>query len=1058
MAAPADGLAVHRTWIKRFLFLGGALFLAAVFQLITSSDPPEVPPPTVASAPPATILDTRPSLPRITLNPPQPAATPTKTTDVKPLETTRPMETSHPEDAPRVGDERLVMHTVGGDIVLAFYPEAAPQNVSLLLKLARVGAYDSTEFGRQSFDTFLELFNLYDRLTPFYDRHVRALSKFPLEKNKLHHLRGAIQMTHSFDKPDDGDGSFSILLNDRPDLDGQYTIAGFVESGMDVVQRLTQVPTTDKDEPAVRLTVIKAEVVPASLVPSMRLRGPQHLDQILEQKWPANTPERPELLAALGAQAPKLLQQKCAQCHNDRKAEGSLDLTTAAGVRRGGAHGRVVFAGNALGSPLYGRVADEDQAHKTVKVPEVTATEGDLLRLWIDRGAPWPGETVPIARAAEDTPIPAEDLAFWSFQPLKVTPPPTVRNNTWPKTPVDRFILAGLEAKQLAPNPQADRRTLARRLWFDLTGLPPNPTELEAFLADASPNAYDKLVDRLLASPRYGERWGRHWLDLARYADSGGYEDDNNRLTAYWYRDFVVRALNEDLPFDTFIRWQVAGDELAPANRWAVVATGFATAGPNQDFRPRIRDRYDELDDMVNTLSTAMLGMTVGCARCHDHKYDPISQADYYRLAAVFTDARREDRYLPTDNGVTLVEALRPLTDRAEVLRKRLREDRNDLRSMAERDQIRAQMMEKIMHWPRALALAGSETSPRAMFLDRGDDRRERDVVSPGFLTATTPGHPTWQADTWAKWAPPSDKSPRPAPRTALANWLTDADQGAGQLAARVIVNRLWQHHLGEGLVATPNDFGKRGAHPSNPQLLDWLAQDLIDNGWQLKRLHRLIVTSAVYQQDTSADPAKVQADPENRLFGRRRPQRLTSDALRDAILEVSGNLNEQMYGPSIKPPIPKDAILPTDKKHGIVWPADAVDGPVNWRRSLYIAWQRSNPMPFLQTFDSPDTSLGCAVRSRTTVPTQALLLMNDPIIRAQAQRFADRLTAIAGKDIREQVRQAFLVALARPPSQAEADKVVRFLEGGKDEAKARQALQDFCQVLFQMNEFMYVD
>jgi hypothetical protein len=772
---------------------------------------------------------------------------------------------------------------------------------------------------------------------------------------------------------------------------------------------------------------------------------------------------------------------------------------------RGGEHGPAAFAGNGPGSLLYKLVGGEEMSRMPPEGPPLSVADADALAAWIDVGAPYPPGTE--ATAAQKDPagtkgaVAAEDAAFWSWGPWRAAPP-AVKDAGWVRNPIDRFVLAALEARGLSPGGEADRRTLLRRLSFDLVGLPPEPEEVDAFLADGAPDAYEKVVDRLLASPHYGERWARHWLDLARYADSNGYENDENRPEAYTYRDFVIRAINDDLPFDAFLRWQVAGDELEPDNPLAVAATGFATAGPLQTFMMRKQDRYDELDDMVSTVGSALLGLTVGCARCHDHKFDPILQADYYRLQAVFATARKEVRYLadatdylrrraPVDRLQRELDALHasyrdrlrnekidalpiPEGDKA-LLRQPAREDpvqASLLRlhggkiDVTEDEILRVRSAEDGARWQqlraeidrlegqlppppqRGLALAGSGVG-RAFFLERGRHDRERDLVPPGFLTALSRGRPAWDDRTWAAWDPPRPGH-APLPRSALARWLTDLEGGAGRLAARVLVNRLWQHHFGEGLVRTPNDFGRQGDRPTHPDLLDFLARRLIDGGWRVKAVQRLIICSAAYRQDTRLDTAGVRADPDNRLFGRRRPQRLSAEALRDAVLAASGGLNRRMYGPGIKPPIPAEAIFPTAPKHGEVWPADAVDGPATWRRGIYVVTKRSNFVPFLHTFDAPDAAASCACRSTTTVPTQALILMNDPFVLRQAQRLAARVAARAGPDPVGQVRQAFLLTLSRPPARAEQERAVAFLR--------RQPLADLCQVLLQTNEFLYID
>jgi mono/diheme cytochrome c family protein len=851
----------------------------------------------------------------------------------------------------------------------------------------------------------------------------------------------------------------------------------------------------------------------------------------------AKTTAKPAVLRppfdTLGARATTLLFVRCAGCHGSGSVRGGLDLSTRDGLLEGGDHGPAIVPGKPRISLLYRLITQQEKPAMPPGSKHLTEAEVALIADWIEVAAPYPptqeaeqpssAATFPMPAVTaigphieESTTVTAADTTFWSFQPLRSVTPPSVRDGTWARNPVDHFMLAAWESRGIQPNAEADKRTLVRRLSFDLLGLPPSTREIEAFLADTAPNAYERLVDRMLASPHYGEHWGRRWLDLARYADSDGYEDDKNRPNAYPYRDFVIQALNDDLPFDVFLRWQIAGDELAPTHPPAVAATGFATAGPYQTFFMKKKDRYDELDDIVSTLGSAMLGLTVGCARCHDHKNDPIPQKDYYGLQAVFAGSHREERYLVPDGGADYRHWLevhgKPRQDLdafEKPLQAKIRESRiADLDiSEAEKELLRRpvdpsnqrqalllgrfgtqlevgdevgeavnpldrQEWERLLKQvadskaaappepPRGLGLAGS-CAGRAYFLERGDPAREREAVPPGFVTVLTRGRPRWQATTWTAWDSRKPDQGEPLPRTALACWLTDLHGGAARLAARVIVNRLWQHHLVEGLVRTPNDFGHQGDRPVFPELLDWLARELVENGWQLKHVHRLILCSSVYRQATATDPVKVRTDPDNRLFSRRRPQRLSAEGIRDALLAVGGNLNSQMYGPGIKPPIPADAIFATAPKHGEVWPANAVDGPATWRRSVYIVAKRSNPVPFLQTFDGPDAAASCASRSTTTVPTQALALMNDPFTYSQARFMAERVQAVAGPDPEAQIRQVFLRALARPPHADDEEKATRFLreQGRRYPSNAQQhAVADLCQVLFQSNEFLYID
>lgn len=566
----------------------------------------------------------------------------------------------------------------------------------------------------------------------------------------------------------------------------------------------------------------------------------------------------------------------------------------------------------------------------------------------------------------------------WAFQPLRRPTVPAVKQTGWARTPVDRFVLARLEAKGIAPSGEAPRRTLIRRISYDLIGLPPTPQEISAFLADRSPNAYEKLVDRLLASPHYGERWARHWLDLARYADSSGYETDTNRYNSYQYRDFVIRAFNEDLPYNTFLQWQLAGDEIAPNNPQALAATGFCTVGPVMVSSTKmpsevLQYRADTLDDIVSTLGSAMLGLTVGCARCHNHKYDPIPTKDYYRLTANFTTS-------------LLQEA--PLGPKG----------------------------------PQALVLTDSKPTPvKSYLLRRGDPMNAGEEVTAGFLTALMPsdGDPS-------RWKParPADAKTT-FQRAALAGWICDPDAGAGRLAARVIVNRLWQHHFGEGIVGTPSDFGMMGDRPTHPDLLDWLAGELIHNGWRLKPIQRLIVTSAAYRQTSAFDPQRAKRDPENRLLWRQRPQRIEGEILRDAILSVSGCLNPQIYGPSIRPPIPADVI---STRTSFPYQADGEDGPAQWRRSVYIFIKRETHYPMLDTFDGPNGINSCPRRVATTVPPQALYLLNDSFVRRRAIDFARRLQTAVGADARRQVDAAFELTLGRAPTPVEQRASLLFL------------------------------
>lgn len=805
-----------------------------------------------------------------------------------------------------------------------------------------------------------------------------------------------------------------------------------------------------------------------------------------------------------------ILVQHCVKCHGGEGIESELDLTDRALLLKGGLSGPAIIAGKAKESLLYKLVTHAKEPKMPFEANKLSAEQIAHISTWIDLGAPYDKPLAGLKSGAAswtERLVPDEARKFWSFQRLKQFQPPQVKDTAWPRTPADSFVLAKLEAASLKPNSTVDKRTLIRRAYFDLVGLPPSPEEMAAFLADESSQAYEKVLDRLLASPRYGERWGRHWLDLVRFAESHGFEHDYDRPTAYHYRDFVIQALNEDLPFDTFVKWQLAGDEFAPDNDLAVRATGFLAAGVHstQITKNEVeKHRYDEMDDILSTVSTSMLGLTVGCARCHDHKFDPILQADYYRMLATFTTTVRTE--IDLDLGPEAYEHAKtafdkehaPLVAALEKFEKEQLADRfakweeagnaktdkykskSDTISeavIAALNTPRADRSEEqnaeLLKWYRSLdaewiklnkqvtdhakkaskpnhvkVLASSEGLPAVRlhsqgadflnethFLRRGDPEQKEGVAPPGLLQVlTSPGDENrWQV------APPQGwrTSYR---RTALANWITDPEQGAGHMLARVIVNRLWQHHLGRGIVATPSDFGHRGEPPTHPELLDWLAGELIRNQWQLKPLHKLIMSSAVYQESSTYDEVKARLDRDNKLLWRRPIQRLEGEVIRDSLLAVGGVLDTRMYGPGT---------LDESSR----------------RRSIYFTVKRSKLMPMMQVFDWPDGLQGIAERGTTTIAPQALLLMNNPQVRDYARGFARRVAPEADSPLPDAVNVAYLIAIARPPSADELADSLAFLAeqsssyhaAGK--ANGRElALTDFCQSLMCLNEFAYID
>ena len=683
-----------------------------------------------------------------------------------------------------------------------------------------------------------------------------------------------------------------------------------------------------------------------------------------------------------------LLKEHCVKCHGGEKTKGEFDLATREGLLHGGKEGVSIKPFDAAGSAMMKLVRHEEEPEMPDNKPKLADDIIAKIAAWIDLGAPYDeplvaGKQPPRDRAA----VSDADRKWWSFQPLANVAPPAGAVH-----PVDAFLLKAASAKGLAMNLPAEPRKRIRRAFLDLTGLPPSPQEVDAFLADTAPDAWAKLVARLLDSPTYGERWARHWLDVARFAESSGFEHDYDRPHAFHYRDFVIRALNSDMPFTQFAQWQLAGDEFAPGDSLALMATGFLGAGvfPTQITANEVeRTRYDAMDDMLATTSSAFLGLTVGCARCHDHKFDPIPTADYYRMLSTFTTTVRSNVDLDFDGKKTPVlvcaEGYTPL----------------------------------VMHSQGAPFL--NETH----LLKRGDTNQKQSVAQQGFLQVLSRGgdEKLWQ------WAPPAGAQ-YSGRRRSLANWMTDTEHGGGALLARVAVNRLWQHHFGRGLVATPNDFGKTGAQPSNPELLDWLAGELIRNGWHLKPIHALIMTSAAYQQSTATDAAKLAADPDNALWLRRTPQRLEAEAVRDSALAVSGALDRTMFG----------------------------SGTLNERskrRSIYFTVKRSQLVNSMVVFDAPEPLTSQGFRPTTTVAPQALLLMNSAQTREWALAFAKRVETEA-PDASQQIARAYTLALARPPRAEETTAALTFLSSGK--ATPTQALADLCQTLLALNEFIYVD
>ena len=780
-------------------------------------------------------------------------------------------------------------------------------------------------------------------------------------------------------------------------------------------------------------------------------------------------------------------------CHGGEKTKAGFDLTTHAALLRGGESGPAVVLGRPELSLFQRMITHEEEPgmpHKKDKLPEA---EIAIIAAWIRDGAIYTRELRQaeiVAGGAAPTraafALTEADRAHWAFQPVVRPKLPVVKQAAWPKSPLDTFILAGLEAKGSSPAVPANREVLIRRVTLDLVGLPPTLAEIDAFVRDASPRAYETLVDRLLASPHYGERWGRHWLDLARFAESDGFEHDAARPNAWRYRDYVVRAFNADKPYDRFIREQLAGDELFPGDPDAQIATAFNLLGPDMvDSADQVQRRRNTLNDMTDTTALALLGLTVGCARCHDHKFEPIAQRDYYRLQAFFTAAKfRHDLPVPTaaeshahemamaaygeqtkavqtqifaleepPRKTLLERKLAKLSPEAQAAHRVAKEQRtteqeNQVLETAHLVAVTAKEIGAAMKKPdrdrHAVLLAELKPFPKPRplpatlalqngapakthVLHRGDYNQPGDEVRAGF--------PQVLSGVGAGASEPAENV-----RAPLAHWVASE---AHPLTARVMVNRIWQHHFGRGLVGTPSDFGTHGQKPTHPALLDWLAAEFTARGWSVKAMHRLMLLSATYQQASTVAAAEMVHDPENRLYGRMNRLRIEGEVIRDSLLAISGELNLKVGGPGVFPPIPKELF---EGAKGWIASTDPRD---HTRRSLYIFARRNLRFPFLEVFDAPDNNLSCSARERSTTAPQSLTLLNAEEVLAAAARTAERLTEAADSP-EARVTLAYRLIIGRPPTAVERRLSVEFL--------ARSPLSELCRGLFNLNAFVYVD
>lgn len=718
-----------------------------------------------------------------------------------------------------------------------------------------------------------------------------------------------------------------------------------------------------------------------------------------------------------------LLVERCHSCHSTKakKQRGNLSLDSRAAILRGGDTGPALVPGRPEASLLIRAVRYEKDGLQMPPKGKLPAAEVAILEEWVRRGAPYPGPAA-TATAANGINL-AEGRRFWSFQPLRVLPLPAVRNASWPRQRLDSFVLAELENHGLAPSPLADRRTLVRRATFDVTGLPPTPEEVEAFSRDDRPDAYARLIDRLLDSPRYGERWARFWLDLARYCDVGE-SWIKPRGEPWVYRDWVVQALNDDLPYDQFVLKQLAADLLPGGELRDRAALGFLGLSP--DFWKELQlDKdlikgvvADEWEERIDAVSRTFLGLTVACARCHDHKFDPISTQDYYALAGVFASIRGADYLVDADDFRSLVTSFRlpalgPATPLETVLHlRRFAPANRGLQALFARG-IEDASLSVEADGPHRTKLVYRPGMGQDIPLQvRGNPANPGPVVQRRFLAVLSPDVPR-----------PFTKG---SGRLELARAIVT--EGA-PLSARVLVNRVWEHHFGRGLVETPSDFGSQGARPSHPQLLDDLAARFVARGWSLKWLHREILLSATYQQSSGHDAARQAVDPDNRWLWRMNRRRLEVEAWRDAMLHVTGTLRLDTGG------------APVD-----------LNEPNNSRRTLYGIVRRRDLHDMLRLHDFPDPITHTASRIATTTPLQQLFTLNSPLLLRQSEALVRRLQSEGVTDDASRVRRAYLLLYGRPATEQQVRLALAFLAGGQG------SWPQYAHVLLSSNEFLFVD
>lgn len=813
--------------------------------------------------------------------------------------------------------------------------------------------------------------------------------------------------------------------------------------------------------------------------------------------WADEAAPSPEDLQFYNEQVRPILEQHCFKCHGAGKSKGGLSLTSRAAILRGGESGPAVDLTSPASSLLLQAVNYE--GFEMPPAGKLPGAQIAVIRRWVQLGLPMPAgkeeDSVPSRGGSPQ--VNEATRNHWAFRPLKKPAVPAVRNKSWVANPIDAFILERLEQTGLTPNPPAPPQQLIRRVHYDLVGLPPSYDLVEQFCRDPSPEAYQRVVTELLESPHHGEHLARYWLDLVRYAESNSFERDNPKPFVWRYRDYVIRFFNSDRGYDAFIREQLAGDELDHVTPETIIATGFYRLGlwDDEPADPELA-YFDGIDDIVSTTAQVFLGLTMNCARCHEHKLDPIPQRDYYRFAAFFRNIKhygqRSDESVhqnsvcsiaTPEEEAQLAEEKRKWEQKLAELRRRLDEVESAIQPRLKGGEIddfrhdsqRLAVIQKHVgefisqaefeqyaqtrktwnrlrnHPPRSASLAlcvkehGAQPPPTYVLV-RGNPHVQGEEVQPGF--------PEILSDQIPEIRPPAHQASS-GRRRALAEWIASPEN---PLTARVIANRVWQWHFGRGLVASANNFGLQGDRPTHPELLDWLAAELIEHRWSLRHLHRLILFSNTYRLSSQGNAEALERDPQNQLYWRFDMRRLRAEELRDSILAVHGSLNlDAMFGPSIYPVIEPE-VLAGQSRPGAGWEQSSESE--RRRRSIYIHIKRSLAVPLLANFDAPETDFSCPVRFTSTQPTQALTLLNSAFLQEQSRTFAEWLRVHAGEERVAQVRLALQQVLQRNPSQDEIQRGVHLIESlERDHGESPAlALQHFCLAMLNLNEFVYLD